>query len=61
MPIGIVEFGMIGTIIVPGPPRFGSEHRMLGYGLRGQKPVLQFPRALKLVKVLRSEKVEIFL
>jgi hypothetical protein len=34
---------------------------MLGDGLRGQKPVLQFPRALKLVKVLRSEKVEIFL
>src|SRR5216684_1862645 len=52
MPILIVELHMITPVVIPRPTRFLAEQRVAGDGLRGQKPVVQLPRALKLVKVL---------
>ena len=61
MPIGIIQFWMISSIVIPRPPGFGPEHRMMRYGLRGQNSVLKLPGALKLVKVFGREMVKVFL
>jgi hypothetical protein len=51
MPIGIIQLHMITPVVIPWPPRFLAVERVMGHGLRGLKPVVQLPRALKLVKV----------
>ncbi len=33
MPIGVIQLRMIGPIVIPRPPRFRPEHRMLRHAL----------------------------
>jgi hypothetical protein len=51
MPILIVQLHVIAPVVLPRPARFLAEQRVMGHGLRGQEPVVQLPRALKLVQV----------
>src|SRR5215471_6557096 len=52
VPIFVIQSGMIGAIVVPGPARFGAEQRVLRHAFRRQRSVLQFPRTLQLMKIL---------
>ena len=52
VPVGVIQLRMIGPVVISRPPRFCPEHRVMRYRLRGQDPVVQLPRPLKLVEVL---------
>src|SRR5437016_4356287 len=61
MPILIIQLHVIAPVVIPRPPRFLAEQRVMGHGLRGQKPVVQLPRALERVKVFGAHVAHVFL
>ncbi len=60
MPIGIIQLWVIPPIVVPRPPGFLSEQRVLGDALGSDDAVMKFPSPLKLVKVFGPEMVQVF-
>ena len=49
MPVVIVQFGVLGTIIVSGPARLFAEQSVLRDALGGNDAVVQLPGALQLM------------
>ena len=61
MPVIIIQFHMIATIVVARPPRFLAEQCVLSHRLRCEQTVLQFPCPLELVEIFCADVLEIFL